>query len=89
MGEPELREFGVMISELRKVLRDFALEYDATLAEVLGMEVNEISSRTERSTHGYFSALRGIYKQKSRYLDEEVPPGLRKKKKHQPKLTHQ
>ena len=78
-----------MISDIRKVLRGFAMEYDATLAEVLDVEVTEISSRTERSTHGYFSALRDIHKYKSRYLNEEVPPGLRRKRKYRPKLDRQ
>ena len=40
MSKQELWELGVAITQLRKVLRDFALEYDATLADVLEVEVN-------------------------------------------------
>ena len=87
MGTEELKHFGVMVSKHREELRCYGTDYDAALADSTGINVHKISSLTQRSTHGYFSATRGLSRYKFGYMDEELLPGQRRKRDGKKKLS--
>ena len=83
----ELEHFGVLVSKQRKELHDYASQYDVALADSQGLDVSQISSLPQRTTHGYFSAIKGLSKYQFGYIGDELLPGQQRKRDGKKQLS--